>query len=133
MDNKLLKKVIKRKKDDYRQGIIKDMNLKKGDHKLFWKLLDKLKSQKHDIFKQHISGEKWNEHFTDILVNKERAPTFPPDSHENGQLDYPITKDEIEKASYILKPNKASGYDSISNEMILGFRAIIGEYRYYHA
>ena len=41
-DNKLLKKLIKRKKEDYKLGIIQDMNLKKGDKKLFWKLLDKL-------------------------------------------------------------------------------------------
>ena len=52
-------------------------------------------------------------------MNEERAPTFLSDSDENRQLDYPITVDELDKASYILKPNKTSGYDSISNEMIL--------------
>ena len=118
-DNKLLKKLIKRKKEEYRLGIIQDMNLKKGDQKLFWKLLDKLQTQNKDIFKNHISGKRWNEHFKSVLINDGQAPNFPPDSQENGQLDYPITMDELDKASYILKPNKASGYDSVSNEMIL--------------
>ena len=36
-----------------------------------------------------------------------------------GPLDGCITKDGLSKASYILKPNKASGFDLLSNEMIL--------------
>ena len=36
-----------------------------------------------------------------------------------GPLDGCITKDELSKASCILKPNKASGFDLLSNEMIL--------------
>ena len=48
-ENKLLKKLIKRKKEDYKLGIIKDMNLNKGDKKLFWKLLDKLQTENKDI------------------------------------------------------------------------------------
>ena len=118
-DNKLLKKLIKRKKEEYRLGIIQDMNLKKGDQKLYWKLLDKLQSKNTDIFKHHISGKRWNEHFKSVLRNGEQEHDFPPDFQENGQLEYPITTDELDKASYILKPNKASGYDSVSNEMIL--------------
>ena len=105
-DNKLLKKLIKRKKEEYRLGIIQDMNLKKGDQKLYWKLLDELQTKNKDIFKHHI---KCSFHlFPDISVlrNEEQAHDFPPDSQENGQLDYPITTDELDKASYILKPNK---------------------------
>ena len=33
-------------------------------------------------------------------------------------MDYPITDDEINSASYILKPGKAVGADGLSNEMI---------------
>ena len=113
--------MIKKKKRDYRQGIIEDLHLKKGDQKLFWKLLDKLQSKNKDIFQRHIPAKKWNDHFKKILVNEERIPIFPPNSHENGELDHPITMDELDKASYVLKLNKASGHDSISNEMILGF------------
>ena len=35
-----------------------------------------------------------------------------------GPLDYNIKLEEMLKASYILKYNKATGYDSLSNEMI---------------
>ena len=76
-------------------------------------------STKKDVFKQQISGLKWNDHFKDILVNKERMPEFSPDSIENDHLDYPITENELRKASHVLKPKKSSGYHSVSNEMIL--------------
>ena len=99
-DNKLLKKLSKRKKEDYKLGIIQDMNLKKGDKKLFWKLLDKLQDQKKDIFKRYISGKRWNEHFKSILVNEVREPIYPPDSQDNGPLDHPIERNELDKASY---------------------------------
>ena len=103
-DNKLLKKLIKRKTQtkDY-----PGYELKKGDQKLYWKLLDKLQTQNKDIFKIHISGKRWNEHFKSVLINDDQVPNFPPDSHKNGQLDYPITTDELDKASYVLKPNKS--------------------------
>ena len=53
------------------------------------------------------------------MVNEAREPIYPPDEHGNGPLDYPIERDDLDKPSYILKPNKSSGYDSVSNEMIL--------------
>ena len=102
------------------RGIIKEMNLKKRDQKFYWKLPGKLQSQKNDVFKQLIPGEKWNNHFKNILINKQRTSEFPSDSLEPGSLDYPITENELNEASYIIRPGKASGYDSVSNEMILG-------------
>ena len=96
------------------------MNLKNGDKKLFWKLLDKLQGQTKNHFKQYISGKRWNEHFKSVLVNEAREPIYSPGEHGNGPLDYPIERDDLDKASYILKPNKSSGYDLVSNEMILG-------------
>ena len=38
---------------------------------------------------------------------------------DTGCLDYEITSEELEKASYILRPSKSPGIDGISNEMIL--------------
>ena len=52
-----------------------------------------------------------------ILVNQQE-PTLPQDFQDNGPLDYLITEEELKKASYIL--NKSSGYDCVSNEMIIG-------------
>ena len=117
-ENKSFKKLVKQKKENYKRGIINDLSLKRKDHKVFWKLLDKLKNRTRDKFMDHIPPQKWNEHFKQILRD-EREPNYPPNSLENGPLDCPITADELEKASYVLKPNKASGLDSVSNEMIL--------------
>ena len=119
-DNKYFKKLVQKKKDEYKKGILKDMLLKKGDKKLFWKLLDKLKKQKEGSFKHHISASRWNEHFKSILMNEKCGLTLPPDSQGSSVLDNCISQEEIQKASYILRTNKASGYDSVSNEMILG-------------
>ena len=83
----MLKKLIKRKKEEYRLGITQDMNLKKGDQKLYWKLLDKLQTKNKDIFKHHISGKRWNEHFKSVLRNDEQAHDFPPDSQEIKPVD----------------------------------------------
>ena len=83
-ENKFLKNLIRKKKEAYKRGIIKEMNLKKRDQKFYWKLLGKLQSQKNDVFKQLIPGEKWNNHFKDILINKRRTSEMPPDSVEPG-------------------------------------------------
>ena len=79
---------------------------------------------KNDVFKQLLPGEKWNNHLKNILINKQRTSNFPPDSLEPGILDYPTTENELNKASYIIRPGKASGYDSVSNEMILGLMEV---------
>ena len=118
-ENKLLKNMIKKKKEEYKLKIITEMQMKKGDQKKFWKLLEKLKHPKNDIFKNTISGNRWNEHFKGILRDNSREINYPPNSSDSGPLDEEITIEELHEASYILKPNKSCGYDSISNEMIL--------------
>ena len=37
---------------------------------------------------------------------------------DDGPLDFPITDEELKQGMYILKRGKASGYDSVSYEMI---------------
>ena len=39
-------------------------------------------------------------------------------SVELGPLDYRITRSELNEASYVLRPDKSTGYDSLSNELI---------------
>ncbi len=119
-DNKLFRELVKRKKENYKQGIIQDMSLKKGNKKAFWKLLDKLGTKKPNVSKRYISGKRWNEHFKNILVNEVKEPVYPPDCPYEGPLDYPIEMGELERAAYVLRPNKSSGIDLVSNEMILG-------------
>ena len=95
------------------------MSLSKGDHKIFWKLLEKLQKGNKNASKDHIPPKRWNEHFQTILTTKNGNPTLPPNSNKTGVLDYEITLEELKKAAYILRLNKASGFDSLSNEMIL--------------
>ena len=61
-DNKLFKNLIKHKKQEYKKEIVGNMNIKKKDKKLFWKLLDKLEMRKKDVFKNYIPASKWNDH-----------------------------------------------------------------------
>jgi len=43
---------------------------------------------------------------------------LPLNTRQNGPLDGEITSEEIETATYILKPDKSPGIDNIPNEMI---------------
>ena len=107
-----------KKKNEYKLNILKDMDLKQGDQKSFWRLLDKLQPPcRNNDGLSNISGEKWKKHFKSILQSN-RKLNYPPNSIEIGRLDYDITSEELSKASYVLKSNKATGFDSISNEMI---------------
>ena len=118
-ENKLFKKLIKRKKEEYKEKIVQDMSLSKGDLKTFWKLLGKLQNENKNASKDHIPAKRWNDHFQKILTSKTGNPTLPPNSDKVGVLDYDISLEELKKAAYILRLNKASGFDSVSNEMIL--------------
>ena len=119
MENKLLKNKIKKKKEEYKLNVVNEMKIKKGDQKTFWKLLKKLDNSKNDsLFQNSISVKKWNEHFKHILNDNSREVKYPPDCLDSGPLDNIITLEELSNARYILRPNKSSGHDLISNEMI---------------
>ena len=92
------------------------MRWNKKDGKFFSKLLNKLdKKQNDNIFKEKIPGETWKAHFKSLFNKKhEETNTFPPNTNENGILDYEISMEEIKLGSYILRNGKAPGFDSIS-------------------
>lgn len=117
-ENKQLKKLVKQKKKEYKNNIINEMSLKKREQKLFWRLLDKLDNKKDNIFKDHISGDRWTHHFKKVLRDEARDIVYPPNSDSTGPLDYEITLQELIEASYVLRLNKSSASDLISNEMI---------------
>ena len=117
-DNKTFKKLIKKKKDNYQLKIMEDINLKRNEQKVFWKLLDKLQPAKKGDSLLKIPGVKWNNHFKTILQTKKNNINTLSDSSETGPLDNDISLEELFSASYVLKSNKAAGYDSICNEMI---------------
>ena len=70
------------------------------------------------MFKDCISGNRWTQHFKKVLRDEGGEMNYPEDSLELGPLDYNISGEELDDASYVLKPDKSSGYDSLSNEMI---------------
>ena len=118
-ENKDLKKLVLRKKNEYKLKIVDDMNLTGKNQKYFWRLLDKLDGSPHDsLFKDGISGKRWVEHFKTVLREENREISYPADSVEVGPLDHQITRSELNEASYVLRPDKSSGHDSLSNEMI---------------
>ena len=95
------------------------MNLTGKNQKYFWKLLDKLEGSPHDnLFKDLISGDRWVEHFKKVLREENRDIVYPRDSLDEGPLDHVITMEELNDAEYVLRPDKSTGYDSLSNEII---------------
>ena len=91
------------------------------NQKTFWKLFNKLDQNKtHNPINYNASHDAFTDHYKMILTAK-RKITIPPDSNETGKLDYHFTLEELKKASHILKANKASGLDNLSNEMLACF------------
>ena len=106
--------MTQKKKKQYKQNIINKMtdNKEIKNQKTFWKLFNKLDHNKtHNPLTDHYK----------MIPTSKRKITIPPDSNEKGKLDYHFTLEELKKASHILKANKASGLDNLSNEMIACF------------
>ena len=83
----------------------------KGGKKI-WAFLDKLGKI------QGISVNTWKKHFQDIC-HDEHEPRYPLITKTNEvPLDYEITMGDLKDASYVLKNNKVSGEDMISNGII---------------
>ena len=125
LSKKKLKKMVQKNKREYKNAIIVKMNYSKKESKTFWKLLDKLDKKKDNVFREEISEERWVSYFKSISNTKEGATNIiPPNTEAKGKLDYEISDEEIKLGCYILRNGKASGYDSISNEMIAALLGI---------
>ena len=118
------KRKIKEKKVKYKTDTLSELKCSSKNSRNFWKILNKLNTKPNEnIFKKGISGTGWKSHFENLFTAKSKSD-IPPSPNESGCLDYEITSDELEKASYILRPNKSSGIDGIRNEMILSLLKI---------
>ena len=58
------------------------------------------------MFKDCISVRRWVEHFKSVLREEDREISYPADSLE------------LLETTYLLRPGKSTGYNSVSNEMI---------------
>ena len=106
------------KKNEFKAGILNQLSCERKNTRNFWKILDKLGQKTNEsIFKRSISGSRWVNHFKGLFTAQNR-PDIPLSPIDSGCLDFEITSEELEKASYILRPGKSSGIDGISNEMI---------------
>ena len=115
------KNMIKRKKTQYKKNIIDQMHLtKQSEIKQFWKLLNKLDLDKASTSDaaNDISSAEWMNHYTNLLQGAAKGK-IPDNSSEHGPLDHEISIDEMMEARGILKPGKATGIDTVNNEMIL--------------
>ena len=99
------------------ENTIKRMSLSKKQGKAFWKYLDKLSNKQTTNYVKNIPLSRWQKYFENILCDKQIV-TYPQDCQEGGPLDYEITSEELNDASYILRNGKATGLDMISNEML---------------
>ena len=96
--------------------------------KLFWQHIKKLRGKTNNSLNQvdSIPPKKWIEHFSSLFnvtendKNKlEGSNKTPSDNKHNATLDSLFTKEEISKGIRELKLRKASGNDSIGNEIII--------------
>ena len=112
------RKMTIRKKREHKESILNQMMLKRNENnqKEFWKLLDKI-SPKNTSDSLNVSPHSFLEHFKATLFT-DIPGEVPPESQEEGTLDYEINIEELKSASSILKPGKAIGVDELHNEMI---------------
>jgi len=130
------KKLIKQRKQKYNSDLLAKLEeFNKNNPKEFWSLLkylDKEISGKHNknTCDPNITSEEWIHHFTSLnnLINDSSFDTVfektvteylnQLDDHTPNPLDFPFTPVEVLNGLKLLKTGKASGIDSISNEML---------------
>ena len=95
------------------------MTSNRRNSRFFWKLLDKLNTKtSENLFKSGISGKRWKSHFQELFSQNVDDTPIPDPPSTTGPLDYEITPEELEDASYILRNGKSTGKDGVLNEMI---------------
>ena len=119
VNKKSLRNMLKKKKNAYQTKIIDEMckDLSNKDQKKYWKQLCKLEKSRDE--NSYIPDITMINHFKELLQTDENMIIEDDSSTvSSGNLDYPITKKELEVASKILKAGKGTGIDTIRNEMI---------------
>ena len=102
---------IKKKKSQYKNDILAELESSGKNSKYFWKIIKKLDNKNNEnILKKGISSCSWKKHF-ESLGTAETDSEIPSSPDGNGPLDYEITSEELDSASYILRPYKSSGFD----------------------
>ena len=112
--------LTKQKSREYTKNIVQNMKENKSNAKLYWSLLDKLKtSGKNDRFIR--SAKRWEAHFKYLLFKEDTNGIeigISTETATNSPLDSFIAIKEIQKIAKKLKSGRATGVDLISNEML---------------
>ena len=124
--SKILKKSKKEQKDELLEKI---RQMEDKNPTVFWNLIKNIKQKKEQG--EVIDPDEFFEHFKTLhssKTDKHFDEAFAKNIHESVKsntnvitidaLDKQITRSELTKVTSTLKNRKASGFDSISNEMI---------------
>ena len=123
---KKYKYTLKIQKRKWEENNIKQLETLTNNPKQFWQHLKTLKGKLKPNSVDAIPPRQWIEHFSKLFNVEENTTvknnflkaTNSKCVRENSTLDSPFTADEVSKGIAQLKNKKASGNDSISNEMI---------------
>ena len=132
------KKLLREKKKEYKQKLLKEMeSLKSSNPKLYWNLLEKLRNcdrepKSNDA--SNISAEEWYKHFKELAKEDNNETDCAKDISDINtklkklekdkflinmtDLDYPFTIKEIKSAIKSSRNGKSSSDDLVLNEML---------------
>ena len=116
---KQLRNLVRRNRTKYETAVVNQMceNMSKGEQKKYWKTLRKL--DKSEDYASYIPDVQLVNHFKELLqVEETTVSSERPENIQAGTLDYPLSNQELEVASKILKAGKGTGLDTIRNEML---------------
>ena len=121
---KKCKYTIKIQKQEWEENKIKKLETLTNNPKQFRQHLKTLRVKFKYNSVDAIPPRQWIEHFSKLfnveknIKNKLLKAPNPKFVRENFTLDSPFSADKVSKGIAQLKNKKASGHDSISNEMI---------------
>lgn len=128
---RLYRKLLKYKKKHFHQTVLSQLDdLQSKDPKTYWKLVNSLKDDdsKHNNQEKSIHPDTWQNYFKGLntinTTHNERLKTIEENLKQfciptfDFDLDVTIKDKEILESSRKLHNNKATGFDTIKNEML---------------
>ena len=127
-------KVIKEKKQIYRQSFYDTLLRNRNDSKKFWSAIKRVRPRESNQIT--ITLDEWREHFEGVLGQCSMTTNTDVGEVRDEQLDdiciedldEDITVLEVKRAIKMLKPNKSPGLDDITSEFIKSAEPIISPF-----
>ena len=121
---KSYRKLLKQKKQQFRQQTAENLTKNAKNSKLFWNDLKKLGLRKDSRQSEIITLQEWFQHFQTLFSVNENCKenTSNPQSNVNESMSHvlnqKITREEVEEAVRKIKGGKASGTDGVIGQML---------------